>query len=261
MFADAGFTVLSMYFQFWEGKQDEDIPELDKRLEIGAELLFDRLFKHIPRNARVDVLRPDSSYKGIAALGAKLDMVDERYERGLVRRGLPHMTFYDYVVQALRNRNAITREEILPRAAAKILQWEPEATYMLQLRHNIFPVMVMARITDFQDRKDLRRLWMWWRGQKVDISNANPEQLKEWTVWLNKALKTRKDLREIGIEPEYNKMLMDLVAGVDFGQDEIIANTRPNARQMLLRDFAVAYKRVVNEARPKAEASLPQAQN
>ncbi len=252
LFADAAFTILAMHFQFWEGQYDQDINELDKRLELGAELLFDRLFKHIPRNPKVDVARPDLSYRGMAALGAKMDEVDRRYERGLVRRGLPHMTFYDYVVQALRNRDALARSEALPRAAAKILQWEPEAVYLLQLRHNILPVMVLARLTDFQDRKDMRRLWMWWSGQKVDLSKINPEQLKEWTLWLKKAKQTRKDLREIGIEPQYNSMFNELLEGVDFGQKEIMAKTNPNAREMILRDFAAAYMSVVKEARPKA---------
>lgn len=253
LFADAAFTILAMHFQFWEGQIDQDINELDKRLELGAELLFDRLFKHIPRQPKVDVNRPDLAYKAMAALGAKMDEVDPRYERGLVRRGLPRMTFYDYVVQALRNRDALARAEALPRAAAKILQWEPEAVYLLQLRHNVFPVMVMARLTDFQDRKDLRRLWMWWRGQKVDLAKVNPEQLKEWTRWLKKAKQTRKDLREIGIEPQYNSTFNELLDGVDFGQKEILAKTNPDAREMVFRDFAAAYVSVVQEAKPAVQ--------
>jgi len=249
LFADAAFTIFAMHFQFWEGQIDQDINELDLRLELGAELLFDRLFKHISRNPKVDVLRPDLSYRAIAALGAKMDEVHHRYERGLARRGLPRMTFYDYVVQALRNRDALARAEALPRAAAKILQWEPEAVYLLQLRHNAFPVMVLARLTDFQDRKDMKRLWMWWRGQKVDLSKINPEQLKEWTLWLRKAKQTRKDLREMGIEPQYNTMFTGLLEGVDFGQKEIMAKTNPSAREMILRDFAAAYMSVVKEAK------------
>jgi hypothetical protein len=254
LFADAAFTILAMHFQFWEGQIDQDIDELDRRLETGSELLFDRLFKHITRDPKVDVLRPNLSYRALAALGAKMDEVHHRYERGLVRRGLPRMTFYDYVVQALRNRDAFARTEVLPRAAAKILQWEPEAVYLLQLRHNIFPLMVLARLTDFQDRKDLMRIWMWWRGQKVDLAKVNPEQLKEWTIWLKKAKQTRKDLREMGIEPEYNSTFNQLLESVDFGQKQIMAKTDPSAREMIMRDFAAAYISVIQEAKPVVQA-------
>ncbi len=109
--------------------------------------------------------------------------------------------------------------------------------------------MVVARMTDFQDRKDFGRLLMWFSGQKVDINKVNNEQLKEWTTWLNKASQTRKDLRSVGIEPEYNKVLAELFAGIDFGQAAILANTQPDARGLLLRDFTVAYNRVLNEAK------------
>lgn len=253
LFAEAAFTMHAMYFQFWKGQSGEDLAELDARLEIGTELLFDRLFKHIPRDAQVDVLRPNLSYKGVAAIGAKLDEVHARYLLGLKRRDLPRMTLYDYILQALRNRDALARGEHTPRAAAKILQWEHEAVYTLQLRHNILPVMVLARTTDFQDRKDLRRFWMWWKGQKIDLSKANPEQLKEWTTWLKKASQTRKDLREIGIRPEYNRKLAELFEGVDFGQAEIMRKTDPSAQEMLLRDFAVAFTKNVAESKADAE--------
>jgi len=248
LFIAGGGTILSMHFQFWKGLDGEDVAELDKRLELGSEVLFDRLFKHIPRHAQVDVLRPGTSYKGVAALGAKLELIDERYERGLKRRELPRLTYYDFIVMALRNRDALHRSELFPRTVAKILQWEHEAVYLLQLRHNILPVMVMARTTDFQDRKDLSRAWMWWRGQKIDVSGANPEALKEWTSWLKKASQTRKDLRLMGIEPQYNRVLNDLVAGIDFGQKEILGRSPRNARERLLRDFAAAYVQAVNEA-------------
>lgn len=267
MLAEAGFTIYAMYFQFWEGRGKDDVAELDERLEVGIELLFDRMFKHIPRNGdvngtwilRPDYIRPGTSFKGVAAIGAKMDDIHTRYVKGLERQKLPRMSLYDYVIQALRNRDAVTRTEKTPKAIAKILQWEHEAVYTLQLRHNILPVMVMARITDFQDRKDGKRLWMWWKGQKVSLSKANPEQLKEWTSWLNKASQTRKDLRALGIEPQYNKMLTDLVAGIDFGQNEILANTTPSARQMLERDFAAAFVKAVKESKPSAPEARPEA--
>lgn len=256
LFAEAAFTIQAMYFQFWTGRGNDDIAELDDRLERGTELLFDRLFKHIPRDAQVDVVRPNVSYKGVAAMGAKLDDVYPRYLSGLKRRNLPRMSLYDYIIEALRNRDAFARGEHTPRAAAKILQWEHEAVYTLQLRHNILPVMVLARTTDFQDRKDLRRFWMWWKGQKVDLSKANPEQLKEWTSWLRKASQTRQDLREAGIKPVYNRKLAELFEGVNFGQVEILKKTDPSAHEMLLRDFAVAYIKNVSESKAEVEPQV-----
>lgn len=120
---------------------------------------------------------------------------------------------------------------------------------MLQLRHNIYPVMVVTRMTDFVERGDLRRLLMAKRGQKVDIKRFNPEMLKEWTSWLEKASQTRADLLSADIQPQYNRMLADIVAGVDFGQKEILARGLvSDERGRLEYGFARAYQKAVSES-------------
>jgi hypothetical protein len=251
LFKFAGVTILSMHWQFWKGDYNDDLRELDSRMYWAVESLFLGTFKHTPRDGNVDVLRPNRSFRGVAALGSKLDMVSDFMHDILSAHGLPDSLFYDMIVTALRNRNAYVRTEQFPRATEKVLQWEPEATYMLQLRHNIYPVMVVTRMTDFIERGDLRRLIMLKTGQKVDIKKFNPEMLKEWTLWLEKASKTRADLLSAKIEPQYNRMLAGIVAVVDFGQKEILAHAPgPGAseRDQLEFRFARAYQQVVTES-------------
>ncbi len=259
LFENAGTTILAMHWQFWKGDYNDNMAELDSRLMWAAEALFLRLFKHVPRDGNVDVLRPDRSFRGVGALGAKLDIVSDRFHDILKSKGMPDSIFYDLIVTALRNRNEIQRNEQFPRATAKVLQWEQEAVYMLQLRHNILPLMVVSRLTDFQERGDARRLWMSITGQTVNLNSANPEQLKEWISWLEKATQTRADLRSMGIAPQYNVMLNKIIAGVDFGQAAILnrataASQTPRA-QLELR-FAKAFTRAVTEAAP-AKATAP----
>jgi hypothetical protein len=254
LFKFAGVTMLAMHWQFWKGDYNDNMKELDSRMYWAAESLFLGTFKHTPRDGDVDVFRPDRSFRGVAALGAKLDMVSDRMHDVLSAHGLPDSVFYDMIVTALRNRNSFTRTEQFPRATEKVLQWEPEATYMLQLRHNIYPVMVVTRITDFVERGDVRRLLMAKTGQKVDIKKFNPEMLKEWTSWLEKASKTRADLLSAKIEPQYNRMLADIVAGVDFGQKEILARAPgliADERGQLEYRFARAYQKAVSESAPQ----------
>jgi hypothetical protein len=166
----AGVTIKAMWFQFWKNDFNEDMNALDERLALGAEILFTRAITHTPHDAKVDVLNPDRSYKGIASLGAKLDFTRPEFARVTRAAGLGDLTFYDVVVEALKNRGQMERHERFPQAAAKILQYEREATYMLQLRHNYLPLMVVARMTDLSDRGDLARVWMVFKGQKVDLS-------------------------------------------------------------------------------------------
>lgn len=257
LFKFAGVTMLSMHWQFWKGDYNDNMKELDSRMYWAVESLFLGTFKHTPRDGDVDVLRPDRSFRGVAALGSKLDMVSDRMHDVLSARGMPDSIFYDMIVRALRTRGKIGRDEQFPRAVDKVQQWEKEATYMLQLRHNIYPVMVVTRLTDIVERGDLGRLWMAKAGYKVssaELAALNPATLRELTVWLDKASATRRHLYEASITPRYNRMLADIVAGVDFGQKEILARGVVNdadERAKLLYNFAAAYDRVVKEsARP-----------
>src|SRR5690606_13653238 len=108
------------------------------------------------------------------------------------------------LIVALKQRDRFTREEILPQAVAKVLQWKQEAIYLLQLRHNYLPVLVVSRMTDIQDEGGLGRLWRLgksWIGvrQQVDLDGFDPEELREWTLWLERATETREFLAALNI--------------------------------------------------------------
>jgi len=79
------------------------------------------------------------------------------------------------------------------------------------------------------------------------LDDKDPEQLKEWTLWLNKALETRRALREMGIEPEYNFMFGNILRRAKLGLQPILADkgiqaSTPRAAQ---RAFAEAYTKVL----------------
>ncbi|HMN67946.1 MAG TPA: hypothetical protein PKC28_05345 [Bdellovibrionales bacterium] len=247
----AGTAIESMLFQYWKGDFNEDVAILDMRFRLAAEAFFGRVTDHIPYDfsaALCAVCRPDNDYLAVAALGAYLDKLDDNYERSLRERKLPRLSFYDVIVEALRNRESGERVEILPRTAAMVLQWRREATALLQLRHNILPMMALGRITDLQDRGFFGQAWMWLFGQTVSLDKGDREMLKEATVWLRKAEQTRADLRAMGIEPVYNSQFRDLIAGVDFGQAEILASGAKVSKEA--RDFAETFARVLNESYP-----------
>jgi len=219
-------AVQSMLFQFWKGDYDEDLAELDHRLELSIEILFTRLFKHIPRDFTIDVMRPTRSYKAVAAVGAYLDETQPRFGRALEQRGMARFSLYDLFVEALRRREDTRRTEKFPKATAKVLQWQQEVEYMLQLRHNTFPMLVVARMTNLQDLGDVGRIGKMLSGWQPDLNKFNPEQLRLWIQWSSKAIKSREDLRSVGITPQYNTSYRRLVTAVDFGQQELIARTR-----------------------------------
>ncbi|MGE0525683.1 MAG: hypothetical protein AB7G93_22635 [Bdellovibrionales bacterium] len=247
----ASAAVQSMYFQFWKGDYHESVEVLDRRMELAADMLFDRASKHIPRDFEVDVMIPGRSYMAVASLGVRLEDVRPEFTESLKRAGMTPFTFYDVVLQALRNRGRLARKELLQKSIKKILEWKQEAIYMLQLRHNYLPLLVLGRITGLQDRGWLGNFWTGMVGETVDISQMDPEQLRLWTLWLRRAAQTRAQLHAIGIEPVYNSSLQKLVDGVDFGQQALLATPVEgmNETQRLQREFAEAYVRIQTGAR------------
>lgn len=253
LFKTAEVAVRAMYYQYWKGDYSHNIAELDSRMALTARSVLATLVKHTPRDGDVDVLRPGQSFRGIGALGSAMEIVNPQFHQALAKNNLPDSVFYDTFILALRNRFAASRTEQYPLAIKEILRREPEAVYLLQLRHNTLPMIVVARMTDFQERGDARRLWMMITGQNVNLNLVNPESLLEWTEWLEQAIKTRADLKSVGIEPLYNQTLRRLVGSVDFGQKAILARPMASAtteRAKLELRFARAYTTALQQATP-----------
>lgn len=245
----AGVVMKSMWFQFWKGDYREDMAYLDERFELGAEILFVRAMAHTPHAREVNVMNPDRSWKSVAALGAKLEFLRPEYERVAQAAGVPVVSFYDLVVMALKVRAELNPQVPFPRAVAKVNEFAQVAEYMLQLRHNFLPVMVLSSMTDFKDLGTLRRAWKGYvTGLRADLEDYTPAQLREWTRWLNLAVQTRADLRSAGIQPEYNRTLLTMLGALNFGQAELLAaKDEATGIEKLRREFAAAYVRAIEK--------------
>lgn len=246
----AGFSIQAMHFQYWKGDYNEPLSVLDNYFEESTEILFAHCTKHIPRTFAVDVTVPNRDYFAVASLGAKADRVRPEYIRNLKAHGLHDLSLYDVMIMALQDRDRLTRNEILPKAVSMVLQWKQEAIYMLQLRHNYQPLMVLGRMSNLQDLGGIGKLEDTLPvvgGLKISLDDKDPEELKAWTEWLKSALVTRRQLTGMGIKPEYNSTFRKLLASADFGQEQLLADKsiKPGTLRAVQRDFAAAYTSVL----------------
>ena len=222
MLADVGTAMHAMYFQSWKADYGERrLEELDERFRLSLDVLFARLLVHIPMDYEVDVTRPDRSYKGIASLAVKMEEMDLHYRRTLRRHDLPELSLYYVLTHAFTDRAALGA--MLPKTVELVHARRREVIYLLQLRHNLRPMLVVARATDFKDRGDLGRLWMYWRGEDASVTGLEKEEFNEWSGWLEQAARTREDLRAMGVEPRYNAIFAGIQAGLSFVGDAGVA--------------------------------------
>lgn len=256
----AEIAIRSLMFQFWKGDFYEySERSLDVEFTTAAAMFYTRIAQYIPRDFDINVLMPDRKFKALASLGARMEQIQPAYADALKKRRLPqNLSLYEVTAMALKDRDLPQQVGLLPMTKAKILQWAPEAVYLLQVRHNYLPMLALSRMTDLGDRGDMKRAWMAIRGQKIDLNSTNPgkivtfEQLREWTYWLNQAIETRARLRALGIEPKYNSAIGTMLRAPDFGQAALLASTDAqvramDARQKMVYDFAKAYVQVVQE--------------
>lgn len=273
LFAEMG--IRSLMFQFWKGDYYEATPEsLDRDFDLAVSMLFTRINKYIPRDMKLDMLMPDRAFKGIASLAARMEQVQPIYVESLRKRGLPdNLSLYEVIALALNDRRLPEQTGLLPKTKAKILQWQPEAMYLMQLRHNYLPMLVLSRMTDFQDRGDMSRAIMAIRGQKIDLLDENKvsfEQLREWTYWLNQAASTRARLQQLGIKPVYNPVLGTMLRAPDFADVTQSATVTAAggvqvsaARIRAVSEFSKAYEAVVKDmpnllSKPKVSVTMPE---
>ena len=259
----AGSAIESLLFQLWKGDYGQDLLDLDLRFKFSAEILFVKAMHYIPRDFDVDVIPAKAGpFEAVASLGSKLDRMSEEFSANLRRHNMPRVSLYDVIVTALQNRHATERHELFPRATDMILQYHSEAIYLLQLRHNFLPMMVLGRMGTLADRSSFSRLFMmkgWLLGDNrfgttIDL-NARDfpiPALTEWTTWLLKASSTRAALRAMGIEPQYNSKFSGILKQIDFGQKGLrqLVPSQISALERAQRDLAEAFTAVVQESQP-----------
>lgn len=269
-------AIQSLLFQFWKGDYHDTVDALDNRYSLHVDIFFSRLNGKIeaftgcdlividasipgcnPDRFAVDRLAPNRNYKGVAALGAFMMSMRPEYEAALKKANLPRLSLYDVVINALKSRNANGPQPLLPKAYSKVLEWKQEAVHVLQLRHNFLPVMVLGRLTDLKDQSNPEKLLQALVGKKVDLNGGGSEsrkvddrQLILWTSWLNQAIETRRELRAMGFEVEYNKSFGMMAKALNFNQAAILSGgvTASSSRRAQLEyAFADAWIKATSE--------------
>lgn len=214
----AAFAIEAMHFQYWKNDYSESLAVLDEFFRQPLEMMFVRVTGHIPRapNSIEGVLDPDRDFKAIGSLAAFLDRQRDEYAQVLSSARMNGYSAYDVILQALKNRGKLERNEPLPRATRLVLQFKQEAIYVIQMRHNYLPVIVLSRITNIQEHGLFGRLFDLLTGMDARIAEADPEQFKQWSGWLQDALDTRQALADMCIKPEFNRSIFSILNGVKF---------------------------------------------
>lgn len=164
---------------------------------------------------------PDDNWKNLASIAATMDLIEEDQQTAAVKSGVPAESIYSLIVKGLQYKAIYNRDKsLVPAYAVQVLIWEREAVFMLQLRHNYLPMMMMSRMSTYMtsESREAMALGKAWMGKPLSADQLdNGAKIEEHGVqWLQSALETQRVLKKLGYPLQFNNVLKTMLSQLNF---------------------------------------------
>lgn len=221
----AVIIMAAMDYQNWQGEFDHDAPLREYLIDKNLEYLFSSLRRFSVDNLPIDppVLRPKqfNNWKSLGALSVAMSKIHPNQKRMAEIQKFEPLSVFDIIAESLLHKSQLEAGGELPGSIRMVLENEPMAIYLLQLRHNIFKGSLLAAISDYEDgRADglWNKVWFGFLAQslEVEIKDFNSAQYDKWSDWLWKISTTQETLKNIGETLQETSMVVRAFRKVKF---------------------------------------------
>ncbi len=199
----------SFEFQHWQNNYEDTLSRRDHLMAKAVELFFAQIDDLIDDSFPISVWNPSGqAYQNWLVLSVMSVAMSQRHpnQELYAKEGKFHArSMMDIIVESLSLKADILRGTKVPEYVSQVLRWEQQALYLLQLRHNFIPFMVLGTMTNFEESffAKLRRFLPW----SLDLSEANEIQIQWWNDWLRQADQTRNILQALHVKPQTNTLM------------------------------------------------------
>lgn len=201
-------------FQHWRGEHFESVESREESMALAVEKFFSHVNILVDDGLVVDKFFLDNEWLSLAAFSVGMSRIFPDQERFAKRNNFKPYSMYSLITEGLSMKARSEAGEGIPRWASIVLRHEQVAYYLLQLRHNYFPLVLVSRLSNLEDPIELlgglvditakaRLLLFRHFSWHADISQLNREQTLELEDWLTKMDHTRIFLVQQGIPLEY----------------------------------------------------------
>lgn len=212
----------SFEFQQWTGSTDDTVKKKYQLYAKGLRdffAMFDSLINH---NYTVDTdfvggipKPPDDRWKTLASVAVAMAEIDPDQQAASDANHIEAESIYSLIVKGLGMKAAANAGKNIPDYAKQVLDWEDEAVFFLQLRHNYFPAMVMARFSDFATGLD-KEAGAFLLGLKVNLP-ANATKIQDQGItWLMAAQETQRTISKLGYPLQFNRAILTTFSNTKF---------------------------------------------
>ncbi len=195
-------------YQHWQGDY-EDRPEVREELMAkGLELFFADIDDIIDDDFDIQtpIVFAKNNWIVLSVLATTMSQMHPRQQHLADVIGFEAMSPYDLLKNGLLMKDKYLAGEEVPRYVSIVLENERIVHYLMQLRHNFFPFIIVSKLSDFEDglfKKISKILFSW----DADLSYLNMAQYQKWSDYIDYVLETRSFLSEIGIEVQKNSFI------------------------------------------------------
>lgn len=214
----------SMEFQLWRGPLQESVEGREMLLTKAVNDFFAEVSSFIQGEMPIDtpLLPPQTPWWGkgferwhnLSTLSVAMSAVNETQLQMAFQHSIPAYSLYDIIKEALLLREDYAQGKKTPSYVEAVLRYESEAIYLLQLRHNFYPLILVNQLRKSKEG--------WWTMAKIkflvweiDPISFNKAQYGMFEENLQKGFATRKFLESLQIPLVSNQWV-----------DEIFKNLR-----------------------------------
>jgi hypothetical protein len=217
----AAHYLLSFEYQLWKG-DTQDTPE--KRLSLmndAVRELATDIQRYISDDHSVSTGNADARLKNLFAIAMSLHMNNPSNESLLRSKGLEPVSMFALIKSGLASgaalKNGTIKLEELPAHASSVLEYEANFIYLLQLRSNMFPGMVVGSLSnaDSDSYMGLKGIWskinLFLRPWDAKTPDRNLVQLRLYASWLQDAAALRCFLVENNLPTRDDTLLLKVL--------------------------------------------------
>ena len=240
--------LMAFEFQLWKNTGKDDAAYLDVLRNDAVSEFMREMHRFIPRNKSLSPASKNNDMKSLYAIVAVMESINtnsvqQPTELGdlggmleLLRRGLTAGA----EVKALH-----LASDALPKYQKSVLEFQSDAVYLLNLRVNFIPAMLVTVLaSDNAHTLNLLELvgHMMWRWT-AHVKNMNDAALASYVALMAKVDATRQAVREVGEQSPVDGNLKKVIQHMHFSANDFsLAST---SRSILMESLQESFSQLV----------------
>lgn len=149
----------------------------------------------------------DSDTETLGLLSVTMSKISSEQARMTKKFGVKSYSAYDLIKEGLQYKADYDAGKPVPEWAVKVLRKRKTALYLLQLRHNFYPLIVLSQMTNVEDSPKWFLAKSLVNNFTVNLEDFDKAELDYYVELLGKGLDARRYLEKVEcVKPRFSKL-------------------------------------------------------